>query len=415
MIAGRAIAICAGIVLARVLGPEEYGIYAYAMACIGVLAVLTSVGIPQYLTRMIAVYRIENKLNLMHGLITTSNASVALISTTTSILLSILLHFNYSNNNGNIFIYYWTLALLPIISISSIRRGVFEGIQMVASGKFFEEVLRPSLFIIFIILSISITGEIKIEHVMKIQFLAFLITLIIGSYYLKINIKELKNKKPDRNIATWVKNLSPFLLISYTSIITTQADILILGIFEETEKVGLYRVASQIGLLTSFFIYMAGSVISPKLANLSAQGRNEEMQKIIIHYSMMSFLCCGILFLIIFTSGTNILSIMFGDSYTNAWAPTIIISLGYLLSCPFALSGNTLNMIGKANSTAKIYTISAIINVALNFILIPHFGNIGAASAFSITLVAYQTTTAYILHQEYNLGIISYIKTALIK
>ena len=45
-----------------------------------------------------------------------------------------------------------------------------------------------------------------------------------------------------------------------------------------------------------------------------------------------------------------------------------------------------LNMLGEQNLCATVLTVTAVLNIALNFALVPSFGMIGAATATSLSI-----------------------------
>jgi O-antigen/teichoic acid export membrane protein len=47
-----------------------------------------------------------------------------------------------------------------------------------------------------------------------------------------------------------------------------------------------------------------------------------------------------------------------------------------------------LNMLGQQSLCAAVLVTTAVLNVALNFLLVPHYGLIGAATATSVSLMA---------------------------
>ena len=57
------------VVLARLLGVREFGLYSLAMSVLGLLVVPATFGFPQLLVREIAAYRVKGEWGLIRGLL----------------------------------------------------------------------------------------------------------------------------------------------------------------------------------------------------------------------------------------------------------------------------------------------------------------------------------------------------------
>ena len=76
------------------------------------------------------------------------------------------------------------------------------------------------------------------------------VTISVGFYW-----KSLYQFKSKRSVISkqLLKTSIPLLIITITSILVSNADVIILGALADVKQVGLYSVAARIALLTSFF------------------------------------------------------------------------------------------------------------------------------------------------------------------
>ena len=77
---------------------------------------------------------------------------------------------------------------------------------------------------------------------------------------------------------------------------------------------------------------------------------------------------------------------LFGSEFQNAVALKILLT-GILVQTIFGLGSSTLSMSGNTNFNLINVSIALILNVALNYILIPQYGIIGAALSTAIALI----------------------------
>jgi O-antigen/teichoic acid export membrane protein len=80
---------------------------------------------------------------------------------------------------------------------------------------------------------------------------------------------------------------------------------------------------------------------------------------------------------------------VFGAEYESAYVPLVILCVGQLVNASMGSVGALLNMTGHERDTTKSILVAAVVNVALNLSLVPHWGIIGAAVATASTLTVW--------------------------
>jgi O-antigen/teichoic acid export membrane protein len=105
------------------------------------------------------------------------------------------------------------------------------------------------------------------------------------------------------------------------------------------------------------------------------------------------------------------LLLLFGPEFGSGYPLLYILSVGLLFRASIGPAESLLTMAGQQGICSLIYTVTFFINVALNIILIPHFGLIGAAIATSSALIV-ETVALYTVTAS-RLGIRCSIVTAL--
>ncbi len=73
---GVALGFAAKVVLARILGPEQFGVYAYVLAWVTVLSLLATLGYGDAIMRFAPAYRVQERWGLLRGLVRYAEASI---------------------------------------------------------------------------------------------------------------------------------------------------------------------------------------------------------------------------------------------------------------------------------------------------------------------------------------------------
>jgi O-antigen/teichoic acid export membrane protein len=183
-------------------------------------------------------------------------------------------------------------------------------------------------------------------------------------------------------------------------ILNKETSIVMLGVLQEPEDVGLFRVAQRGALLIPFGLQAVNMAIAPTISQMFTNGEKERLQRM-ISKSIMAIIAFAIpVTLILIIGGKWILSFIFGPEYAPAYLLMVVLCLGQLINAGMGSVGIILNMAGLERFTANGVAIAAVANVGLNGALIPKFGAIGAAIATSISLMIWNVMLFIWLYRE---------------
>jgi O-antigen/teichoic acid export membrane protein len=105
------------------------------------------------------------------------------------------------------------------------------------------------------------------------------------------------------------------------------------------------------------------------------------------------------------------LLLMFGASFSEGYPLLFVMSVGLLFRAAIGPAETLLIMAGQQKICAAVYTVTFLLNVALNVTLIPAYGLTGAAVATTTALVLEALVLYYVTYSR--LGISCTIITAL--
>jgi PST family polysaccharide transporter len=205
---------------------------------------------------------------------------------------------------------------------------------------------------------------------------------------LRVNIKRAKSLLKD----SW-----PLLLSGISITIYMQIDKIMLGKMVGYEEVGIYSVATVISTAWYFLISIFLPTLFPSLANLHAQRSGLISQRWIQVYAAMFWLSVAAALVLSLIS--NILvEFIFGEMYARSASVLVIHTWAGVNVALGSVWSKWLLLENKLKIGLYGQLISMIINVGLNFWLIPDFGAVGAALA---TLVSYSISAflSFSLHK----------------
>lgn len=388
-LAVRVMAILAGllssIVLARVLGPEQYGIYAFVFAIASLLALPVQMGLPTLIVRETAKSVALGDWPLLRGIWTWASQAILLGSVVIvggGVIW--LVAFGGSIRPERYEALIWGLLLVPLLAFGAAREAALRGLKHVFLGGFPDQVLRPLLLALFVgaayaLYSQTLTASIALAFSSIAAMLSFALGTALLLRARPAELKACTEKRIEHR--EWLRSLAPLSIIVGLQIVNQNTDLLLLGILQDDVQVGLYRIALSIGTLGVFGLMTFYLVAQPYIVAAYSRNNKQQLQSIARAIATVSLITSLMIAVVIWTSGEVIISLLYGAEYREAYIPLSFLIVGSVLHATFGMAGGVLTMTGQERLVLRVSAFSATLNIIGNLLLIPSFGMTGAAIA----------------------------------
>ena len=391
-IAATGLSFAVAVVLARMLGPEGYGVYAYAFALVSLLAIPAQFGLPSLVIRETAKAQANEDWALMRGLWRWATGMAGAISIALALAAGgIAWIFADRFTEAQFATFAWGLILIPLIALGNLRGAALRGLRRVVAGQLPESVLRPGLLVLLVLGAVWLWGgeALTPSGAMALHTAAAGAAFLIGAVMLQrarpVAVKA--RPAPAYNSRAWMAAALPLALLMGMQMINQHTDILMLGLFRPADEVGIYRVVVQGGTLVVFGLQAVNMVVAPQFARLHSLGDKASLQRVATLSARAGLAIALPVALAFILFGEAILGWIFGPAFAAGAIALAIIAVGQLVNAGFGSVGYLLNMTGHERDTALGVAIAAGCNIILNLILIPPLGMNGAALATALTLV----------------------------
>lgn len=362
--------------IARYLGPEQFGLYSYAIAFVGMFGFLAALGLESIVVR---------------ELVRTPECKDETLATTFALKFV-----------GGIAVIAVSLATIPVLRpndslswwlVAVIGAGLvfqaFDAIDYLFQAQVksrYTVVARNTAFVIMTAVRILLLY-------MGAPLLAFACAasaeIALGAMGLLAVYRRRGHAPPKwrgslaraRTLltASWPLALSSLAVWGYMRV-----DQLMLGTMADDRSLGIYSAAVRLAEAWYFVPMVIVSSVFPSILQLKKQDPHLYYQRIQRLFNLMSALSYAVVIPTSFLAGP-IITLLFGPSYLEA-APILVVLLwsGLFVSLGVAREAWIVSE-GLMPFSLAATSVGAVSNVALNLLLIPRYGGMGAAVA---TLVA---------------------------
>jgi O-antigen/teichoic acid export membrane protein len=179
---------------------------------------------------------------------------------------------------------------------------------------------------------------------------------------------------------------APMIVANVTQYSNLWTAVVVLGVFEPVPTVGVYSAAARTAALSSLVLISFAGVFSPLAAGLYRQERLGELGRLYADVSRWAFTGALAFFLVTALFSRDVM-LFFGEEFAHGWPVVVVISAAQLFNSSVGPTARLLAMTGHQKAVMVSTVGSAIAAVALNFLLVPHYGVGGAAAATAAALV----------------------------
>jgi len=176
------------------------------------------------------------------------------------------------------------------------------------------------------------------------------------------------------------------LLSSSLALIMGLTDTIMLGMFRTEEEVGIYNIALKLSMITSITLMAINTIAAPKFAEFWGKKDLDGLAKVAQQSTKLIFWTSFPVLILFLFFPKPILGV-FGEEFKTGALALIILTIGQFVNAAAGSVGYILNMTGKQKFVQNIIFIGALINIILNYLLIPIFGIIGAALASAVSMI----------------------------
>lgn len=395
--------------LTRLLSVSDFGAYSIVMAAMMIFAIPIREGAPHLWTRYAAIYQSRSDYKALNGLIIT-----ALLYTLTvggALMLAfwgmrdvVLPYLNGVEADD----YVYALWFIPLTGLLFATHGVLKGLHHVLWAQIPEYFIRPCLFALLLMAALFVMSDAYQFTVFEAFsyhiFGGFLALVCACVFILRALPRAAWSYKPCFHIKEWQAVLWP--LIAYTGLIllNQNADIVMLGAMSGQEEAGLYQVATRTANWILAFLSAVNGVISPSISKLYTEGRMLDLQRLIRKASVLVTLCTLPLLLASLVGAGFILSSLYGAAYTASTDAFMILCVAQAVNAFAGPVGLVLIMTGAHKLGLIGVASSAIVNISLNYVLIPLYGIEGAAIATGISVVVWNVLLSIFVWRRLGLS-----------
>jgi O-antigen/teichoic acid export membrane protein len=365
-----------GILVARYLGPKDYGLMNYVISYVTLFAVLANFGMDN-----IEIRELSKPDSLKDSILGTSFRLRLYFSLATVLLIFFTLLIFESDKFTFFLVLIYSTSL--ILSTLNVIRNYFTSIvlnEYVVKTEIIRTLVGAAIKIILLYFHFPVIWFIATS--------AFDFLLIASGYLIsyKNKVGNLFDWKYDKKIAKLLIRESFPLLLSGTAIIIYQKiDQVMIGNMIDNVAVGQFAVASKITEIAIFIPMVIAQTVTPLLVKAHQENLISYEKNRLRFMDMMIWIGLGMSFIFFITAGPAI-KLLFGSKYHDAIPVLQIMAWKTVFVALFVGTGQLIIIENIQKYAALRNVFGCFISIFLNLFFIPRYGIVGSAVATILTM-----------------------------
>jgi len=384
------------VLIVRYLSKADFGAFAYGLALVSMGQSVTVLGLDKAISRFLPIYdeqRAHDKL--LGALVLATGTVIALGAAIVALIFGLhgMLRGPAAGGGTAVTVLLILILLAPIQALDDILMSTFAVFTKPRAIFFRKYVLAPALRLAAVLAVIAGQSDVRGLAVGYVAAGALGVAAYGAMLVRTLRRQGVLGTVPMRSARVPVREIYgfalPLLAVDLMFVVMNGANVVMLGYFGDARDVADYRVVQPAAHLNVLVMTSFTLLFTPMAARLFARDDKAGIQELYWRTAVWIAVFTFPVFAATFALSHTLTVGMFGERYASSAPILALLSLGYYFSAALGFNGLTLRVYGLVRYSVVIAVLAAIANVALNLVLIPRYGALGAGIGTCLTLVVH--------------------------
>lgn len=397
----RILALITAPIFTRIFAPADYGVISLIASVISFLSILLLFGMDNAIFVSYYQYKKERK-EIISSAFWFLFSWGLLLTIVFSLLSSNLADLVFKNQTYQIFflIAFATAFLNLLISLAKVVYRLEFRAKTFALIAGLNAILTTALMIVLVVYF----HKGLIGYFIG-QLVGTGLTMIVALFSIRSNLNFTLSKKHLKEMVAFGAMVVP---ASISFFVFDLSDRFFIQHYRNLSELGLYAIAINIASLITFFSYALGQAWSPQVMKIYFSSKkifHQFVPRFFSYYLIFFF----ILAVLISTFGQEILRVFTTSKYYQAASVIGPLTIAMVFAASNQVTSLGITLSRKTKYFAFYTACAAILNILLNFLLIPKYGMVGAGWATALSYL-FLTIAYFLVSQKFIFLKINHLK-----
>jgi O-antigen/teichoic acid export membrane protein len=388
------------VLIVRHLSKTDFGLFAYALSLVVMGQSIAALGIDRAVSRFLPIYDERREDGKLLGTLVVAAGTIAVLGLAIVVLVAGLGDMIATSGPGGTgaagsAVLLILIVLAPLQALDTVLIATFAAFSKSKSIFVRKHLLTPGLRLAAVVAVVALAGDAEALAIGYVVGGALGVLLSIGllvSILRSTGVVERVRASgagislPSRELYGFAL---PLLAMDLLFVLMNTSNVVMLGHFGDAEEVADYRVVQPAAHLNLVIMSTFALLFTPAAARLFAREDREGMSDLYWRTSVWVAVASFPVLAVTTAFAEPVTVLMFGEQYRESGTILALLAVGYYVSAALGFNGLTLRVHGLVKAVVVVSVLAAVLNLALNLILIPAYGAIGAGIGLCATFLVH--------------------------
>jgi len=372
------------LLLARLLGTQGYGAYAFVISCVLLASTCGKWGWDKAAVRFVAQYLANGDQQRLADFMRASLRAVLVLA----VLFGALSGGGIAVGSAPMFSGTVLAAalLVPLSSLGYLLQGQLRGASQVVASEVPEGVLKPLATAGITFALLYLFGS--LDPVFAAVFgslCAAVLANVVASFLLVRSLPFGMPEPQSANDGHWTRDIHEYGVLGIAQVALARGPIILAGLVLDPAGVGLVAIAARLGDVVAFAVSSVGLAAAPRMAALYHLGDMHECRRLLSLATRYSASAGAAICAVMALGGSYFLR-MFGEDFAAAHPVLLAMCAAQFVAACCGPVGYLATMSGHQRQAAIIQLISAALGALATVMLGKLWGFVGVGVAIAVSV-----------------------------
>lgn len=373
-----------GVLLARTLGPADYGIYGLITTLVALAMTVGALGTPQLAVRDLSIFAARGDSAAIAAILRQFGWATSLASIAIAIAI-VGIGWWATKDHADLSALILPAALLvPLTAWTFLIAAELRGLGHMMKGQWMDIFARPGLAFVVTAAWVMTGISLQTSHALWIQVFVTALTAIISWVWIK---RAAPPPAPEvfGQSQPWLKAALFLMAVDLLRNLGGTYGVVMMGWLDDDVALGMFRVAFACNIVVALPVTILHVILAPNVAQLYKENRKQELQRLLSLTSAAMVALVTPIAVAAYLIGRPAIEFVFGAEYGPAWLPLFYLCVAQLVYGLFGMGPILLSMCEGERKLFTIYVVANVAGVIAAYPLIMLHGATGAAIAMIVS------------------------------
>ena len=400
------------VITVRYLSQSDYGAFAYALSIVATVETVGTLGLDRTVSRFVPTYHEHDDVPRLFGTLATVVATISTVGVAAVVAViagaGILIGSEPEDDLLRALVVI-LVALGPVQALDHLCENVLASFGRARSIVMRRHVLGPLLKLAAIGSVIWLGQSVDVLAVTYLAAgvigLALYGPLLVGTLREAGLLQRFRLAEVRMPVRALFAFALPLLAIDAALVVRTAVDAIIVEAYHGTAEVALLRSVQPVARLNQLVFASFAILFTPLAARLLARSEPRALDDLYWQSAAWQALVSFPIVAATTALAAELAVLLFGLEYAASAPVLALLAIGYYANAATGQNGLTLRVFGRIRWLITAALIGGGLTLALDLILIPDMGAVGAAAAAAVGLVGQNVVNQVSLHRSTSIGL----------